>query len=90
MSPTPLHSSLRRFAASVAACACLGLGTPAALAQTNAPDATAGIRSILVVPSVNKSLDVDAPLYVLSALTLVSQTAQAAMPWLYESVVYAP
>ena len=70
MSPTPLHSSLRRFAASVAACACLGLGTPAALAQTNAPDATAGIRSILVVPSVNKSLDVDAPLYVLSALTI--------------------
>jgi len=28
--------------------------------------------------------------YVLSALTLVSQSAQAAMPWLYESVVYVP
>ena len=28
--------------------------------------------------------------YVLSALTLVSQPAQAAMPWLYESVVYFP
>jgi hypothetical protein len=28
--------------------------------------------------------------YVLSALTLVSQPAQAAMPWLYESVVYVP
>jgi hypothetical protein len=27
--------------------------------------------------------------YVLSALTLVSQPAQAAMPWLYESVVHA-
>jgi hypothetical protein len=26
--------------------------------------------------------------YVLSALTLVSQPAQAAMPWLYESVVH--
>jgi len=28
--------------------------------------------------------------YVLSALTLVSQSAQNAMPWLYESVVYFP
>jgi hypothetical protein len=28
--------------------------------------------------------------YVLSALTLVSQSARNAMPWLYESVMYNP
>ena len=28
--------------------------------------------------------------YVLSALTLVSQSARNAMPWLYESVMYVP
>ena len=43
---------------------------------------------------VKSSIDIDNKMlgsfYVLSALTLVSQQARDAMPWLYESVVYIP
>ena len=43
---------------------------------------------------VKSSIDIDNKMlgsfYVLSALTLVSQPARDAMPWLYESVVYLP
>ena len=43
---------------------------------------------------VKSAIDVDNKMlgtfYVLSSLTLVSQQARDAMPWLYESVVYIP
>jgi len=39
-------------------------------AQSLAQETLPGVRSILVVPAINKSLDVDAPLYLLSALTI--------------------
>jgi hypothetical protein len=43
---------------------------------------------------VKSALDIDNKMlgtfYVLSALTLVSQQARDAMPWLYEAVVYIP
>jgi hypothetical protein len=43
---------------------------------------------------IKSSVDIDNKMlgsfYVLSALTLVSQQARDAMPWLYDSVVYIP
>ena len=50
-----------------------------------------GIQIIhtFVTSGINRDSQSLGAYYVLSALTLVSQTAQAAMPWLYESVVYA-
>jgi hypothetical protein len=43
---------------------------------------------------VKSAVDIDNKMlgtfYVLSALTLVSQSARDAMPWLYEAVVYIP
>lgn len=51
-----------------------------------------GIRIIntFVTTGINRDSQSLGAYYVLSALTLVSQNAQAAMPWLYESVVYIP
>lgn len=51
-----------------------------------------GIQIIhtFVTSGINRDRQSLGAYYVLSALTLVSQTAQAAMPWLYESVVYIP
>jgi len=43
---------------------------------------------MFVTSGVNRDSQSLGAYYVLSALTLVSQPAQAAMPWLYESVVY--
>ena len=51
-----------------------------------------GIQIIhtFVTSGINRDSQSLGAYYVLSALTLVSQHAQAAMPWLYESVVYIP
>jgi hypothetical protein len=46
------------------------------------------IVNTFVTSGVNRDSQSLGAYYVLSALTLVSQHAQAAMPWLYESVVY--
>ena len=43
-----------------------------------------------VMSGVNRDSQSLGAYYVLSALTLVSQPAQAAMPWLYDSVVHIP
>jgi hypothetical protein len=43
---------------------------------------------MFVTSGVNRDSQSLGAYYVLSALTLVSQPAQAAMPWLYESVVH--
>lgn len=50
-----------------------------------------GIQLIntFVTSGINRDSQSLGAYYVLSALTLVSQPAQAAMPWLYESVVHA-
>jgi hypothetical protein len=48
------------------------------------------IVNTFVTSGVNRDSQSLGAYYVLSALTLVSQPAQAAMPWLYESVVYIP
>jgi hypothetical protein len=45
---------------------------------------------MFVTSGINRDSQSLGAYYVLSALTLVSQHAQAAMPWLYESVVYVP
>jgi len=42
-----------------------------------------------VMTGINRDSQSLGAYYVLSAMTLVSQSAQAAMPWLYESVVHA-
>lgn len=42
-----------------------------------------------VTSGINRDCQSLGAYYVLSALTLVSQPAQAAMPWLYESVIHA-
>jgi hypothetical protein len=46
------------------------------------------IINTFVTSGINRDSQSLGAYYVLSALTLVSQPAQAAMPWLYESVVY--
>lgn len=48
------------------------------------------IINTFVTTGINRDSQSLGAYYVLSALTLVSQPAQAAMPWLYESVVYVP
>ena len=48
------------------------------------------IINTFVTSGINRDSQSLGAYYVLSALTLVSQPAQAAMPWLYESVVYLP
>jgi hypothetical protein len=48
------------------------------------------IINTFVTSGINRDSQSLGAYYVLSALTLVSQNAQAAMPWLYESVVYMP
>lgn len=48
------------------------------------------IINTFVTSGINRDSQSLGAYYVLSALTLVSQHAQAAMPWLYESVVYIP
>lgn len=63
-----MQRSTRRL---LSTCAALAIGVvPLTVGAQTAPATLEGVRSILVVPSVNKSLDVDAPLYVLSALTI--------------------
>jgi len=51
-----------------------------------------GIQVIhtFVMSGINRESQSLGAYYVLLALTLVSQDARAAMPWLYESVVYIP
>lgn len=70
MNPSRKFSLTRGWAASLAVSATLVSAAPTVAAQSEPPKTLPGVRSILVVPAVNKSLDVDAPLYLLSALTI--------------------